>query len=179
MKRPVSEKKGVGVSTSYCLVVTPTRVVYGRQRPSLPQGRPCSTIGAGRLNFRVRNGAGCFPAAMATDTPHTRIICGQNLSATPRINGCLFTYHNPWNQSFESVVSNDHPRASQQSRCPVNRYSVYLSPVPVPGCSLPSPYLPSLVSRCCGWGGVPLGRGLPYPSFIPDVGGWFGVVGCF
>ena len=37
----------------------------GRRRPALPQGRPCSTIGAGRLNFRVRYGSGCAPAAVA------------------------------------------------------------------------------------------------------------------
>ena len=37
----------------------------GRRRPSLPQGRPCRTIGAGRLNFRVRYGSGCAPAAIA------------------------------------------------------------------------------------------------------------------
>ena len=37
----------------------------GRRRPSLPQGRPCSTFGAGRLNFRVRHGSGCAPAARA------------------------------------------------------------------------------------------------------------------
>ena len=39
-----------------------------RRRPSLPHGPPCSTIGAERLNFRVRNGAGCFPFAMITET---------------------------------------------------------------------------------------------------------------
>ena len=37
----------------------------GRRRPTLPQGRPCSTLGAGRLNFRVRYGSGCAPAAVA------------------------------------------------------------------------------------------------------------------
>ena len=37
----------------------------GRRRPALPQGRPCSTLGAGRLNFRVRYGSGCAPAAVA------------------------------------------------------------------------------------------------------------------
>jgi hypothetical protein len=37
-----------------------------RRRPTLPHGRPCSTIGAGRLNFRVRDGIGCDPAAIAT-----------------------------------------------------------------------------------------------------------------
>lgn len=43
-------------------------VLYVRQRPNLPHGPPCSTIGAERLNFRVRNGAGCFPLAMVTET---------------------------------------------------------------------------------------------------------------
>ena len=37
-----------------------------RRRPTLPGGSPPSTIGAGGLHFRVRNGNGCFPAAMAT-----------------------------------------------------------------------------------------------------------------
>ena len=39
-----------------------------RQRPTLPPGPPGSTIGAGGLNFRVRDGTGCFPSAMATET---------------------------------------------------------------------------------------------------------------
>ena len=45
----------------------PARATHpgGRRRPSLPQGRPCSTFGAGRLNFRVRHGSGCAPAARA------------------------------------------------------------------------------------------------------------------
>ena len=37
-----------------------------RRRPTLPGGLPPSTIGAGGLHFRVRNGNGCFPAAIAT-----------------------------------------------------------------------------------------------------------------
>lgn len=37
-----------------------------RRRPTLPGGLPPSTIGAGGLNCRVRNGNGCIPAAMAT-----------------------------------------------------------------------------------------------------------------
>jgi hypothetical protein len=39
-----------------------------RRRPTLPRGPPRSTIGAEGLNFRVRNGTGCFPFAMATET---------------------------------------------------------------------------------------------------------------
>ncbi len=40
-----------------------------RRRPTLPGGNPPSTIGAGRLNFRVREGNGCDSAAMATGNP--------------------------------------------------------------------------------------------------------------
>ena len=35
--------------------------MYVRRRPTLPQPLGCSTIGAERLNFRVRYGTGCFP----------------------------------------------------------------------------------------------------------------------
>lgn len=34
------------------------------QCPTLPQGHPCSTIGAGGLYYRVRYGIGCFPSAI-------------------------------------------------------------------------------------------------------------------
>ncbi len=40
--------------------------IYCRQRPTLPSGFPESTIGAGGLNCRVRNGYGCGPTATAT-----------------------------------------------------------------------------------------------------------------
>src|SRR5690606_31431035 len=35
--------------------------MFVRRRPTLPQPLGCSTIGAERLNFRVRCGTGCFP----------------------------------------------------------------------------------------------------------------------
>jgi hypothetical protein len=38
-----------------------------RRRPTLPGGHPPSTISAGGLNFRVRNGNGCDPSAIATE----------------------------------------------------------------------------------------------------------------
>ena len=37
-----------------------------RRRPTLPPGDPSSTIGAGGLNYSVRNGKRCFPSAMTT-----------------------------------------------------------------------------------------------------------------
>ena len=47
-----------------------------RRRPTLPHPPRCSTIGAGRLSFRVRKGTGRDPAAKTTDktheTTHTR-----------------------------------------------------------------------------------------------------------
>ena len=49
-------------------------MVFVRRRPTLPQPGGCSTIGAGRLNFRVRDGAGCFPVAMAAVTLVTYFV---------------------------------------------------------------------------------------------------------
>ena len=45
-----------------------TLFTYVRQRPTLPRGPPRSTIGAEGLNFRVRNGTGCFPFAITAET---------------------------------------------------------------------------------------------------------------
>jgi hypothetical protein len=36
------------------------------RRPTLPRSLPRSTIGAGGLNFSVRNGKRCIPAAIVT-----------------------------------------------------------------------------------------------------------------
>src|SRR6266540_214063 len=53
-----------------------------RRRPTLPPGLPGSTIGARGLNFRVRDGTGCLPSAMATET----------LWSCPRSTGNLQNY---------------------------------------------------------------------------------------
>ena len=55
-KRRIPHPERVGCS--YCEI---------RRRPTLPGGLPPSTIGADRLNFRVRDGNGCDPVAMATE----------------------------------------------------------------------------------------------------------------
>ena len=44
------------------------RVVCARWCPTLPHPGGCSTIGAVRLSFRVRDGAGRFPVAVTTET---------------------------------------------------------------------------------------------------------------
>src|SRR5579872_6318500 len=40
-----------------------------RQRPIVPQSCPCSIVGAGELNDRVRDGNGCIPSAIVTSLP--------------------------------------------------------------------------------------------------------------
>ena len=40
-----------------------------RQRPIVPQGCPCSIVGAGGLNDRVRDGNGWVPSAVVTSLP--------------------------------------------------------------------------------------------------------------
>ena len=44
-----------------------------RQRPTLPRSCPRSTIGAERLNDRVRNGNGCGPLAMVTGKLNSQV----------------------------------------------------------------------------------------------------------
>ena len=57
-----------------------------RRCPTLPQGPPCSTIGAESLSFRVRNVTGRFPLAMAavtlSDTPTSRRLGGGQIWVT-------------------------------------------------------------------------------------------------
>jgi hypothetical protein len=48
------------------------------RRPTLPHSYPCSTIGAGELNFCVRDGNRCFLPAMIT-----RLIFKTNIRPKP------------------------------------------------------------------------------------------------
>ena len=54
-----------------------------RRRPTLPGSLPPSTIGAGGLNFRVRNGNGCDPTAMATEICCQRRAQQRSILRTP------------------------------------------------------------------------------------------------
>ena len=51
--------------TAECSTVELSRIITWRQ-PTLPQGHPCSTIGALKLNLRVRYGNGCYLHAIIT-----------------------------------------------------------------------------------------------------------------
>ena len=53
-----------------------------RRRPTLPHRTPCSTIGAEELNFRVRDGNGCFLFAIATENFKAMVTQSYNLYAT-------------------------------------------------------------------------------------------------
>ena len=63
-----------------------------RRRPTLPGRIHPSTIGADRLNYRVRNGNGCGPVAIATETykpkhqpvPHKNSIANTSVAPSPR-----------------------------------------------------------------------------------------------
>ena len=55
-----------------------------RQRPTLPRTYARSTIGGGRLNFRVRNGNGCDPAPMTTGKLAAWGPAGAERSSQPR-----------------------------------------------------------------------------------------------
>ena len=59
-----------------------------RRCPTLPQGLPCSTIGAASLSFRVRNVSGRFPRAMAAETlvpAPTRVVVGGVVVSVPPV----------------------------------------------------------------------------------------------
>ena len=55
-----------------------------RRCPTLPQGPPCSTIGAESLSFRVRNVTGRFPLAMAAET----LLMFQSAQLSTVVEGC-------------------------------------------------------------------------------------------
>src|SRR5918994_1799199 len=72
---PGGRQKGAGLpGGSSAPSVGDTSVCGGgrvfRRCPTLPRPVGRSTIGAGGLSFRVRDGSGRFPSAVTTGTPH-------------------------------------------------------------------------------------------------------------
>src|SRR5690242_3371876 len=51
-----------------------------RRRPTLPHPDECSTIGAGGLSFRVRDGTGRSPSAKTTDNTIQLYLCLSHVS---------------------------------------------------------------------------------------------------
>ena len=79
-----------------------------RRCPTLPQGRPCSTIGAVGLSFRVRNVTGRFPHAMAAETLlmfQTKTLDTQRMcvfGVLDRTSGTTQWTQAPWNGVLSS-----------------------------------------------------------------------------
>ena len=63
-----SDDKSIGSAFTSFVNADPIPVVCARWCPTLPHPGGCSTIGAVRLSFRVRDGAGRFPVAVTTET---------------------------------------------------------------------------------------------------------------
>jgi hypothetical protein len=73
------------------------------RRPTLPRSLPRSTIGAGGLNFSVRNGKRCIPAAIVTLAKKRQVFCCK---------GCL-----PFeNRTARTVKSTSSPRLISTTR---------------------------------------------------------------
>ena len=84
-----------------------------RRRPTLPQGLPSSTIGAGGLNYCVRNGNRCDPSAIATETL-VAPACPPTLMLAPGM-GLAFTAP----RQSEAIVSQ-----TTKARCSIVYHSI-------------------------------------------------------
>jgi hypothetical protein len=104
-----------------------------RRRPTLPQPLGCSTIGAERLNFRVRYGTGCFPFAMAAVTLSTSYPLVWTPSTPTRVLGvgllvgiCLVDAGNTLRRVlFHSHAVHDRPRMGGVVWCGWGKPSAY------------------------------------------------------
>ena len=65
------------------------RPIEIRRRPTLPGDYSPSTIGAGGLNFRVRNGNGCISTAMATGNLDLRLCSRRSTEVDLRTHASL------------------------------------------------------------------------------------------
>jgi hypothetical protein len=80
----------------------------GWQRPTLPHRYQCSTIGACGLNCRVRDGSGCTPTALATNTL-SPVSSGGMYACLPSTSSALTT---PLRSMLRSLRLPASPRAS-------------------------------------------------------------------
>ncbi len=90
-RRPADRGTKKGSAWTELSMRIPRIHVECRRRPTLPHPVECSTIGAGRLSYRVRNGTGRFPTAITTDN---------NKQQTPDRHRCAGKvragHHNKW-----------------------------------------------------------------------------------
>src|SRR5690606_12073861 len=91
------------------------RPIQVRRRPTLPHSLPCSTIGAEELNYRVRNGTGCFPFAKTTERPTPKHPPTSRRQGNPS-----FTYQQPQARPdscfLRTTQGREHHTATHQNR---------------------------------------------------------------
>ena len=102
-----------------------------RRRPTLPHRCQCSTIGAGGLNFRVRDGNGCDPSARVTGNSYKSVFnqanCGsQMIHDTSRISSRANFMVKPHDRLV--LVSFTRYRASTPSLSPGSLPGVFSHP---------------------------------------------------
>ena len=90
-----------------------------RRCPTLPRGLPRSTIGAEGLNFRVRNGTGCFPLAIAAGN-----FIEFSASASTLFLASALTFSRSGPSGKEYSFSGRSSGATQWTRVPVARVQV-------------------------------------------------------
>ena len=141
-------------------------VVCARWCPTLPHPGGCSTIGAVRLSFRVRDGAGRFPVAVTTETTIGSAVPSCVLLIRLCVAAPLATATHPG----VGVVGGWVGCGPYSGRLAVN-----CSLPHVPLCSLPA-----AVRRAGGWGGgcclcrpistsqLPTVTGLPLLAYQPS-----------
>src|SRR5262245_35706738 len=87
-----------------------------RQRPTLPHTCACSTIGGGRLNFRVRNGNGCDPAPMTT---------GKLVAWGPAVRNAAISHVSSHCRSSQTIcnerITTEYPANGSSNRVPLKR----------------------------------------------------------
>ena len=82
-----------------------------RRCPSLPHNPLCSTIGAERLSFRVRNGTGRFPLAMTAVTLLTYNISMDVFVKNRIVDAYKTCYANYYFMFFVTGLFSDKPSA--------------------------------------------------------------------
>src|SRR5437868_10000498 len=107
--RPMLAGMGRGLATK---TAPPGRGLLGFETgrlPTLPHTCACSTIGAERLNFRVRDGNGWVPLAMVTQNRRRRLrlrLTRLKLNIDGRRSGKYLCIYNKFYGQAERAISN-------------------------------------------------------------------------
>ena len=138
-----------------------------RRCPTLPQGPPCSTIGAVRLSFRVRNVTGRFPHAMAAETLLMFQVCINKVIVNAVLDRTSRTTQ--WTQAPKNGVLSSHRLISTSQLHVLPRLHIWpINPVIWLGASRPKAWkshleagfplrcfqrlsIPNVANQRCSW----------------------------